>query len=357
MKTLVTSKEITNGGDYLIAAKGIEIAKKFLGENNVAHINAKMYDPNKFLIEDYDNLIVTGGPMYSERLLAKESFPLIYDMMSKGKKIFFLGVGSYLADDRNEFVWNEKFYGEVKEMLQYVNDNGILGCRDYLSQRILLNNGFDSVIMTGCPVWYYDNIDNRNNLSTINKIIFSDAGVTKNRDIAEEKYIQTVNLLKYLTEKFKGVQLVYSFNNGIETKYSYRFNKNVLSFLEEKGITYIDLSETADNFAFYDDFDLHIGYRLHSHIYSISHRIPSILICEDARGIGFNKVFGLEVLKCYDDAKKYYTNNQYLINQLNFILDENIDTCFMRYRYIYENIQYYYKTNLNKFFEEMKRNS
>ena len=35
MKTLLTSKAITNGGDYLFTAKGIEISKKFLGENNV----------------------------------------------------------------------------------------------------------------------------------------------------------------------------------------------------------------------------------------------------------------------------------------------------------------------------------
>ena len=355
MKTLLTSKAITNGGDYLFTAKGIEISKKFLGENNVTYVNAITYDTDKFLIDEYDSLIVIGGPLYCERLLTKGAFPLIYDAMDKGKKIFFLGAGNYLSDDKDEIIWNELFHGEVKEMLQYINNNGILGCRDYLSQRILLNNGFNNVIMTGCPVWYYDNVEDRTKLPSIHKIIFSDAGVTKDGDIAKEKYVQTINLLKYLSKKFTGIQLVYSFNNGIETKYSYRFNTKVLSFLKESGISYIDLSGTADKFALYDDFDLHIGYRLHSHMYSISHKIPSILICEDARGIGYNKVFGLENIKCYEDTEKGYINNPYLIQQLNAVLDEEISTHFIKYDYIYQYFKYYYKTNLTNFFEIVKR--
>lgn len=353
MKTLLTSKAITNGGDFLLTDRGTAIAKKFLGEQNVFYINAMAYDVNEFSLEEFDNLIVIGGPLYTERLLVEESFPLIYEIMKKKKRLFFWGVGSYLSDDRDEIVWNELFKGQVKEILQYVNNNGVLGCRDYISRRVLMNNGLNNIIMTGCPAWYYDNIKNKNKSLPIKKIVFSDAGITKDNDIAEEKYIQTINLLEYIMEKFEGAELVYSFNNGIKTKYSYRFNTEILSFLREKGIAYMDLSKSSENFAFYDDFDLHIGYRLHSHIYSISHKIPSFLICEDARGIGYNKLFGLEIMKCYDDTKKEYTNNRYLLQQLNAILDEEISTQFIKYDYIYQYIQYYYRTNLTDFFERI----
>lgn len=38
--------------------------------------------------------------------------------------------------------------------------------------------------------------------------------------------------------------------------------------------------------ALYGNADLHIGYRVHAHLFCLSRRIPSILINEDSRGVG-----------------------------------------------------------------------
>ena len=42
--------------------------------------------------------------------------------------------------------------------------------------------------------------------------------------------------------------------------------------------------------------DLHIGYRVHSHLYMLSQRKPTVLIAEDARGESQNSTLGLQNL-------------------------------------------------------------
>ena len=37
---------------------------------------------------------------------------------------------------------------------------------------------------------------------------------------------------------------------------------------------------------FYDKVDLHVGFRVHAHLYMLSMRKPSILLIEDGRGYG-----------------------------------------------------------------------
>ena len=354
MKYLLTSKAISNGGDYLFTFRGIELAKKMLGKENIKYVNANIDEWKQLDLEEYDKVLVLGGPLYTNRLLEMDAFPILYEMKNRKKKIYFLGCGCYLNDDNGANVWNERFEPDVKELLDYVDYNGLLGCRDYLTSRILKNNGFSNVIMTGCPAWF--STDNKPFVinRTINKIVFSDAGLTKTKEIADEKYLQTISVLQFIQNKFKNSTIIYTFNNGIETKLSADFNKKVVAYLNEQNIKYFDLSNTSKKFELYNTCDLHIGYRLHSHIYSLTQGIPSILICEDARGIGFDKVFGLEVVKSYDDNfKEEYRSNSYLINQIEAIIDEEISTNFLRYKYVIKQFEYYHNENLGKFFSRL----
>jgi len=43
---------------------------------------------------------------------------------------------------------------------------------------------------------------------------------------------------------------------------------------------------------FYPQCDLHVGYECHAHVSMFRLRRPSVLIAEDARGVGFNDTFG-----------------------------------------------------------------
>jgi hypothetical protein len=49
--------------------------------------------------------------------------------------------------------------------------------------------------------------------------------------------------------------------------------------------------------------DFHIGYRVHSHIFSLSQRKASILIAEDSRGVGQVAAMGGTALSAHDDVQ------------------------------------------------------
>jgi ketol-acid reductoisomerase len=48
--------------------------------------------------------------------------------------------------------------------------------------------------------------------------------------------------------------------------------------------------------------DFHLGYRVHSHIFSLSQRIPSILIAEDSRGVGQAEAMGTPVRRSHQSG-------------------------------------------------------
>ncbi len=42
----------------------------------------------------------------------------------------------------------------------------------------------------------------------------------------------------------------------------------------------------------YDDYDVHVGYRVHAHLWRMRRRQPSFLVEEDSRAVGFNRTLG-----------------------------------------------------------------
>jgi len=69
------------------------------------------------------------------------------------------------------------------------------------------------------------------------------------------------------------------------------------------GINYCDISYSHEGMEIYDTCDLHIGFRVHAHIYNLSHRHRSLLIEEDNRGAGVNDALGLPRIRAYDLTK------------------------------------------------------
>lgn len=103
-------------------------------------------------------------------------------------------------------------------------------------------------------------------------------------------YEQMVELVSYLRKKFPNAEIVYS-TNTLPDK-----GRGVFDFsktkLKDLNIRVLDSSVSCDKLDVYKDFDLHVGYRLHGHIKSLSVGVPSILIAEDFRGIGQKYTLG-----------------------------------------------------------------
>ena len=52
----------------------------------------------------------------------------------------------------------------------------------------------------------------------------------------------------------------------------------------------------------YDEAEIHVGYRLHAHLYFLSHRKPSFLLEEDGRGRGASEALGLRGVPAWSRA-------------------------------------------------------
>lgn len=339
MRYLVISRTLSNGGDHLIASKLIEVIKrekkndKLVFRNGVEKLDVDY-------INSFDAIIIGGGPIYENRLLNVESFPLLEIINEINIPITIVGAGWYGFSGFDKNVYSYEF-SEVASRLfnKVLTTGGFLGCRDYITARVLKNNGYKNILMTGCPVWYdYECLDdikvNSNVNKKISKIAISDPGITKRSEEQKIKSTQVIELIQTIQERFPKAEIIFTFNNGIITKYSTPCNTKIKRYLESQGIPVYDLSNSCEGFSIYNDIDLHIGYRVHSHIYTLSKRIPSILIEEDARGQGINHALGLGAysLTSFDIEgifKETFSGNKNLMKSLNNVIDEMINSDFI----------------------------
>lgn len=126
-------------------------------------------------------------------------------------------------------------------------------------------------------------------LKNIKKIVFTPA--------ANPIYCyQSMYLLKKLKEKFNDAEILVSFHRGLEGS-----QRKIAKFAKNLNIEIYDAHGAAFKLGIYDDFDLHIGYRVHAHIYFLSMRKPSYLIMEDSRGYGIINTFGGCEISAYSD--------------------------------------------------------
>ena len=87
---------------------------------------------------------------------------------------------------------------------------------------------------------------------------------------------------------------------------------------------------------------MHVGYRVHAHIYNLSRRGTSILIEEDARGAGVNDALNLRHICAFKKKVMIPVKNKILHIQKNRNICDEIDNWLERS--IITNWQDYYYT-------------
>lgn len=333
MKFLMLTSPYTNAGDFLI----FERAKKLL-ENQDKEVYVEMFhetrkDQFDLSIKDINGYsgIVTGGggAQFVEEYILKT---FVYNNLDEIKvPIHYMGTGLYGRTGDESDVYQVKYSEPVRDYFRKILQRGGSICaRDFTVASVFKHNDINGYDITGCPAWFdLRNVGTYNVKKTIfedvQRVIVSNQGITKNSSEHEEKALQTIELLKYLKNKFNNPEMIVTFNNGIDTKYSSKHNRMVQEFALSSNIECLDMCGGSDGFAVIDEADIHIGYRLHSHIYSLSKRVPSVLIEEDLRGYGFNDTLGLPHLTAFDYVNMLkngeYKENPYLLYRLDDIID------------------------------------
>lgn len=343
MKILVITFSISNGGDFLIERCMNNLIKETWKDYEVDTINGIKHIETE-LFNRYNLIIAGGGPYYDNRVIREIWLPLFSDINNIIPPIHILGSGIYGWDCFACAVNRKRFDEDIIDFLRQIEKkNGSFGCRDVLSYIVMKNNGFKNVYMTGCPAWYnfkfLDSTSVDNYPRKINKIVISDPGVTKEVEKQEIIARQAIEVFKKVKQLFPEAEISFTFNNGINTKYSHVCNNIINDYLKKNKIAVYELDYDADKFSVYNDADMHIGFRVHSHIYCLSRRIPSILIEEDLRGFGMNETLGLPHLLSYDEIcmheNSIYKCNDFLTKQLEDIIEYFITTHYSRYNGVF----------------------
>ncbi|MGD6816615.1 polysaccharide pyruvyl transferase family protein [Metabacillus sp. 113a] len=367
-----------NVGDFLITERATALLNRIAPEFEYVILpHWKQMDDIEF-VNNSEGIIILGGPGFQMNM-----FPGVYKLVKDLKEIkvpiHTLGAGwKGIPGDRT----TEKLYeftNSAKQMLELMNHTSAgMSCRDYQTERTLKNNGYNNVTMTGCPVWYDLNSIGKKFVAPkeIKRIVYTPA--------QDEVFSnQSIEVLKFLRNKYSNSEIIVSFHRGIGTVDEYtpendaRNTKKIADAAKKIGARIVDVSFDASNLNFYDECDLHIGYRVHAHIYFLSKRLPSILLHEDGRGNGVSDALNSPGIDAYRASKVYsklfgrfnknarilsiyrklgFKLNVNIVNDINILINELDTQGYQRFQDVSNFIDDHYKV-MERFIKNMTNNS
>ncbi len=269
-----------NAGDALIFERGRRLIEAF--RPGIPITVAEGWRPLRDQLPDATlravrAVVVVGGPGYGNGLPGR--YPLGLDAQHD-PPLIFLALGSAVTPGTPRQLERFRFDRPSHDFLASIAARShALGARDELTARMLAANGFERVLMTGDPAWYdLDHIDRTVHTPTrIARLAFTPP--------ANPIYFdQAVRLAHAIADRFPAAATTVVHHRGIQRPFSAVARS--LRWAEA------DITGSADGFAVFDSVDVHIGYRLHAHLYALSHGRPSYLVTEDSRGTGMSLTLG-----------------------------------------------------------------
>lgn len=215
-----------------------------------------------------------------------------------------------------------------------VSFTGPIATRDHLAQSIMAQNGIPAITVGDCAWYHLDSVGKAMRRPTdIRKIVVT---TPHNNKLGA----QSIHLMDKLTELFPSAFLTLSLQSKATAHLA-----PVIDHAKTKGHEIIEAAGDVTVFDRYEDFDLHVGHRLHGHIGFIRRRIPSVLLVEDARSRGFSvsipvgcfdakkALIGKEALSQLpiDAARQYVVPDAQAVDRVADFLAQEIETCFLRY--------------------------
>lgn len=370
LKLGMLSGALKNAGDFLIVKRSEELVRQIYPDAELSFFNrCQSLEGYLYEINKMDALIFCGGPMYIPNLYP-QGMPLVSDLNRIQVPLFALGLGWFGGSSRNQDVYRYRFDDPTLSLFHRIErDTHTLGCRDWYSVNILRNNGIWSGKMTGCPAWY--------DLEYISQEDFRNAGPRKMKKIciSDPAYAGSLkwmtDLAAYVRQLFPSAEVRAVFHRGLKAdayteKQTAQLVQQAAEECRKMGVECLDISYGCGGFSVYDDCDLHIGFRVHAHIYNLSRRNASILIEEDGRGAGVNQALGLEHITGYDfklksdvsaDRAKIAigkTENTYLLQQVDDYINNLCQTDFLQVRNAFRLMKGYYQ-QMKQYVEELCR--
>lgn len=283
----------TNVGDKLIFESCKNIIEKIDSE-------AKFTDVfHDFSIGDnLDQINASRAIIIPHLAIRHQMWPQIYRLVDDLNKIkvpiVSIGTGAKELKTKYKVIGGKsmfdmnapmiRFSPSIQQLFEHIQKP--ISVRDKYTQRVLNTNGFnlEDVILTGDPAWYdFKNMEKDWIIpEKINRVAFTTPHAPWMMDQAKT----VINAIRELWPNAEWFCCLHSGKNLDDN--------TVAEFAESVGFE-TKIMETVKELEFYTTCDIHIGYRLHAHIYNLRNNIPSWLIYEDARGAAFDETFNSKI--------------------------------------------------------------
>ena len=352
-----------NIGDFLIHDRSKSLIQTALPQYDI--IELKSWEPLDSHVEKINSakaLVIGGGPGIQEDMYPS-TYPLVKILDDIKTPIVTLGVGWKGVPGDSLTIYRD--YTISSQSIALLQKMKAIGVRDIYTSRTLKRMGISNVSFNGCPVWYDQRyIGKRMDIpKKISQIV-----ITPSQNALFHG--QSVDLVKEVRSLFPQATIYVSFHRGIEpdkyTSQSESTNiKKMVSEMKQYNVIIKDTSYNLENIAFYEECDIHLGYRLHAHIDFLSMRKPSFLLHEDGRGNGFSDTIGLPGINAwtrrFGSSKVANTSvlpknllmtiNPFAVSEAIDYLNEEIETGFLRFHGIPQKIDSMYE-KMNSFIKE-----
>jgi hypothetical protein len=378
---LILSRHNSNVGDYLILerAKNLIETLKPNTPRLVGHIAIPLYDqitPKQF--KQLKAVIITGGPGIRPNIFP-DIYPVHPDILSHNIPILFLGIGAKYYPGEYSLAHMVKLTPQSKQFLHHIEASGYgIGVRDIHSVRVLHLNGIQNVSLNGCPAWYAVNEfpTQHSQPKEVRRILFTTPATPFHYKLA-------ASLLKALRTKFPEATILVSFHHGIQLGEKgdprlTELNVKLLNYAKKLGCETFDASYDLKKIQVYDTMDIHVGFRVHAHIYFLSYAKPSFLIAEDSRGdgvvktlggmgfpawntlgawTGVNRITRLMFSRAAEGVERVTKRNMQVNNsiptQVVEAITSELETKFQSFQPIPKRLEYWFENGMKKFIDKI----
>lgn len=278
---LLLHRALRNAGDYLIRTRATELIRTTRPVADLTFGEAWRPLTGQFSeaeLAGFDAIVVCGGPG-----LQREMHPRVYPLMPLEHlrtPVLLLSMGSYFFPADARTISSTELDTSTVRFLRRLAAVGLpISVRDDLSERLVRRHGFDSVTMTGDVAWYRPgapdqarppaDIDSVSYTPPANPLFFRDG----------------LDVLHGLRRYLPRAHITVVFHRDPQPPFE--------AAAREIGAETVSIAGSADGFNIHDGVAVHVGYRLHAHLYRLSGGGASYLVAEDSRGVGALETLGM----------------------------------------------------------------
>ncbi len=199
-----------------------------------------------------------------------------------------------------------QYSSETVDFLRYIaNQTDTISVREYYAGYILQKHGISNTLMTGCPSWYDKQYRYQpmKRPDQIKQVVFTPP-------MGFYYTGQAIEIMKVLAGLYPDARRVCLFicgdaishpmaegetgdNSAAMKPEAAVKNETIRQAARSLGFVVESAAFNMAKLDFIENCDLHVGYDCHGSLSFLRRRIPSIMIAEDARGIGFAYTLGL----------------------------------------------------------------